>query len=94
MSSGKLGRPNRGQNLFHYCKLCAAFRGVSGKINNSRFHFEPGFAERRTGMFIQFLLFVIAVLLLASFWELTKINSRLKTAFPVEKEKAPVTPNS
>lgn len=94
MSSGKLNPEARCQNLFHYCKLCAGFRVVSGKINNSRFHIEPGFAERRTGMFIQFLLFVIAVLLLASFWELTKINSRLKKAFPVEKEKASVTPNS
>jgi len=40
-------------------------------------------------MFIQFLLFVITVLLFAIFWELTKINSRLKKAFPVEKEKIP-----
>jgi hypothetical protein len=39
-------------------------------------------------MFIQFLLFVITVLLFAIFWELTKINSRLKKAFGVEKEKA------
>ena len=83
----------RCKNLFHYRKLCAAFRVVSGKINNSRLYFEPGFAERRTGMFIQFLLFVITVLLFASFWELTKINSRLKKAFPGEKGNAPATPN-
>jgi hypothetical protein len=43
-------------------------------------------------MFIQFLLFVITVLLFATFWELTKINSRLKKAFPVEKGKAPAAP--
>ncbi len=43
-------------------------------------------------MFIQFLLFVITVLLIAMFWELTKINSRLKKAFPAEKEKAPAAP--
>ena len=40
-------------------------------------------------MFIQFLLFVIAVLLFAIFWELTKINSRLKKALTREKEKGP-----
>jgi len=30
------------------------------------------------GMNVQFLLFVIAILLLLIFWELSKINSRLK----------------
>jgi hypothetical protein len=30
-------------------------------------------------MTVQFLLFVIAVLLVSIFWELTKINNRLKT---------------
>jgi len=39
-------------------------------------------------MFIQFLLFVITVLLIAIFWELTKINGRLKKVFPGEKDKA------
>lgn len=29
-------------------------------------------------MYVQFVLFVIAVLLIAIFWELSKINSRLK----------------
>jgi hypothetical protein len=29
-------------------------------------------------MILQFLLFVIAILLLAIFWELSKMNSRLK----------------
>jgi hypothetical protein len=29
-------------------------------------------------MIVQFLLFVIAVLLVSIFWELTKINNRLK----------------
>ena len=43
-------------------------------------------------MFIQFLLFVITVLLIAMFWELTKINSRLKKALPTEKEKTPTPP--
>ena len=33
-------------------------------------------------MNVQFLLFVIAILLFAIFWELCKINSRLKKAFP------------
>jgi hypothetical protein len=43
-------------------------------------------------MFIQFLLFLITVLLFAIFWELTKINSRLKKTFVGEKEKVPVAP--
>ena len=33
-------------------------------------------------MNVSFLLFVIAVLLFAIFWELCKINSRLKKACP------------
>lgn len=33
-------------------------------------------------MITQFLLFVIAIILVAIFWELTKINSQLKKAFP------------
>jgi hypothetical protein len=33
-------------------------------------------------MNVPFLLFVIAILLIAIFWELCKINSRLKKAFP------------
>jgi hypothetical protein len=33
-------------------------------------------------MNVPFLLFVIAILLIAIFWELCKINSRLKQAFP------------
>ena len=33
-------------------------------------------------MAVQFLLFVMTILLLLIFWELTKINSRLKKAFP------------
>jgi hypothetical protein len=33
-------------------------------------------------MAVQFLLFMMAVLLLMIFWELTKINSRLKKVFP------------
>ncbi len=41
-------------------------------------------------MLIQFLLFVIAVLLLSIFWELTKINASLKRALPQFKEKATV----
>jgi hypothetical protein len=45
-------------------------------------------------MFIQFLLFVITVLLFAVFWELTKINSRLKKAFAAEREKAKDAPAS
>ena len=45
-------------------------------------------------MFIQFLLFIITVLLFSIFWELTKINGRLKKAFPSEKEKAPVAPSA
>ena len=41
-------------------------------------------------MLIQFLLFVIAILLLSIFWELTKINSGLKKTLPVLHEKAQV----
>jgi len=33
-------------------------------------------------MSVQFLLFVIAVLLVAVFWELSKINSHRKKTFP------------
>ena len=33
-------------------------------------------------MITQFLLFVIAIILVAIFWELTKINNQLKKAFP------------
>jgi len=40
-------------------------------------------------MNVQFLLFVIAILLFAIFWELCKINSRLKKAIP-----APPPPES
>ena len=32
-------------------------------------------------MALQFLLFVVAVLLISIFWELTKINKHLKTLF-------------
>jgi hypothetical protein len=37
-------------------------------------------------MTIQFLLFVIAVLLVSVFWELTKINNRLKTLVTQRKQ--------
>jgi hypothetical protein len=37
-------------------------------------------------MIVQFLLFVIAVLLLSIFWELTKINNRLKTLLTPKKQ--------
>jgi hypothetical protein len=40
-------------------------------------------------MNVQFLLFVIAILLFAIFWELCKINSRLKKTLP-----APTPPES
>ena len=36
-------------------------------------------------MIVQFLLFVIAVLLVSIFWELTKINNRLKALLPPQK---------
>jgi len=45
-------------------------------------------------MFIPFLLFVITILLFSIFWELAKINSRLKKALPVERGKALETPKS
>ena len=38
-------------------------------------------------MFIQLLLFVIAICLVAIFWELSKINSRLKKTLLTDKEK-------
>ncbi|HWY59582.1 MAG TPA: hypothetical protein VNZ03_34275 [Terriglobales bacterium] len=37
-------------------------------------------------MTLQFLLFVIAVLLVSIFWELTKINHRLKTLLTQTKQ--------
>lgn len=36
----------------------------------------------------QFFLFVIALLLILIFWELSKIHSRLKNALRTEKESA------
>lgn len=39
-------------------------------------------------MSVQFLLFVIAILLVMVFWELSKINTRLRKALPVEKGQA------
>lgn len=41
-------------------------------------------------MLIPFLLFVISVLLLSIFWELTKINGRIKRALTLNPEKAAV----
>ena len=38
-------------------------------------------------MLVQLLLFVIAVLLLAIFWELSKMNTELKKAFPESTKK-------
>lgn len=35
---------------------------------------------------MQFLLFVIAILLVLIFWELSKINSLLKKSLRIEKE--------
>ena len=37
-------------------------------------------------MCVQFLLFVIAILLVSIFWELSKINSCLKKALLMKKE--------
>ncbi len=37
-------------------------------------------------MTVQFLLFVIAVLLVSIFWELTKINNRLKMLLTQKKQ--------
>jgi hypothetical protein len=37
-------------------------------------------------MSVQFLLFVIAILLLLIFWELSKINSRLKKTLVLPKD--------
>ena len=38
-------------------------------------------------MSVQFLLFVVAICLVAIFWELSKINSRLRKTLLTEKEK-------
>jgi hypothetical protein len=40
-------------------------------------------------MTLQFLLFVIAVLLVLIFWEVSKINTHLKKRCPTEKKLAP-----
>jgi hypothetical protein len=37
-------------------------------------------------MIVQLLLFVIAILLLAIFWELSKISSHLKKTLPLEHQ--------
>ena len=37
-------------------------------------------------MIAQFFLFVVAVLLISIFWELTKINNRLKTLLSQTKQ--------
>ena len=39
------------------------------------------FLYQTESMSVQFLLFVIAILLILIFWELSKINSRLKKTF-------------
>ena len=39
-------------------------------------------------MIVQLLLFVIAILLIAIFWELSKINSRLKKALALGDQEA------
>jgi hypothetical protein len=44
-------------------------------------------------MSTQFLLFVIAVLLISIFWVLSKINSLLKKALLPEKKQDPGTTN-
>jgi hypothetical protein len=41
-------------------------------------------------MLIPFLLFLITILLLSIFWELTKINSRIKKALTLSPEKVAV----
>jgi hypothetical protein len=46
-------------------------------------HFLPLEAKK---MIVQFLLFVITVLLLSIFWELTKMNYRLKTLLTQNKQ--------
>ena len=43
-------------------------------------------APKGQKMTVQFLLFVIAVLLVSIFWELTKINDRLKTLLTSKKQ--------
>lgn len=45
-------------------------------------------------MFSQFLLFVITLLLFSIFWELTKINSHFKRAFPPQKQKETAPPTT
>jgi hypothetical protein len=41
-----------------------------------------------TANMIQFLLFVITILLISIFWELSKIHTRLKNALRAEKASA------
>ncbi len=41
-------------------------------------------------MLIPFLLFLITILLISIFWELTKINSRLKKGALAPETKAPI----
>jgi hypothetical protein len=51
------------------------------------YHFDLAhFLPLKAKMIVQFLLFVIAVLLLSIFWELTKINNRLKTLLTPKKQ--------
>ncbi len=49
----------------------------------ARFQFLAPEGQKMT---VQFLLFVMAVLLLSIFWELTKINNRLKTLLTQTKQ--------
>jgi hypothetical protein len=39
-------------------------------------------------MIIQLLLFVIAILLVSIFWELSKINTHIKKTFPLGHQEA------
>ena len=41
-------------------------------------------------MLIPFLLFLMTILLLSIFWELTKINGRLKKGVPLAEAKLPL----
>lgn len=63
---------------------CAFVRKLEQAKNKKIHHSLDG--VKSWSMMIQFLLFVIAVLLVSIFWELTKINKRLKTLLTQEKQ--------
>lgn len=76
MPAASFSRPNPwAQKAYEKNSHCLLREGKPGVKCLSVYN---SFGSSRPIMIVQFLLFVIAVLLILVFWELSKINSRLK----------------